>query len=166
MTTYTRDATARHHRQERERGLGAWDTEVRNNGLMPDLHTEVGLMPCPPAAQKALGLQADTVVAFRRRLMRALDDSEEVFAQSAISFIPKHVAEHCNLMGLDVGPGGIKSRMDGTPFEQVRYCEEVNLHGGAIRHFGYAGSGQCVEYTEIEFHSLPDVANARYEWKA
>ena len=130
-----RRAVARYQRGAREaqNGRGAFDTEIRRQGMTPRSDVEVAIVEAPAAVADVLGTGR---VVMRKRRMYA----DDIPVQLAPSYIPADIAEGTVLAERDTGPGGMLSRLADLGHAEVRFTEEVRIRRATDEELGVPGA--------------------------
>ena len=115
-----RRAVARYQRAAREaqQARGAFDAEIRGQGMTPRSDVDVAIVDAPPRVADTLGTGR---VLMRKRRMYA----DDIPVQLAPSYIPAIIAEGTALTERDTGPGGMLSRLADLGYAEVRFTESV-----------------------------------------
>ena len=154
--------TAREHEQAR----GAFEAEIRAQGMTPRSDVEVATVDAPARVAEVLGTAR---VVMRKRRMYA----DDIPVQLAPSYIPAAIAEGTALEQADTGPGGMLSRLAELGHAEVRFTESVRTRRATdeerdfldldadapvmeIWHVGWTAAGRPVE---VCVHSV-----AAYGW--
>jgi len=103
--------------REHEAARGAFDAEIRAQGMTPRSDVQVAIVDAPPRVAAVLGRE----VLMRKRRMYA----DDIPVQLAPSYIPLDIAEGTALMQDDTGPGGMLSRLADLGYAEVRFTESV-----------------------------------------
>ena len=174
MAPIRRRAAGRYTQAAREAngGRGAFDTELRAQGLTP--RSDVDVYRTSPAPTVAGILGPDSVLARERRMY-----ANDTPVQLATSYIPWAIAEGTALEAVDTGPGGMLSRLADLGYAQTRVTETVRVRRAdptereflrlapdmpvlEILHTGYDTTGRAVE---VCVHALPASGwLLDYEW--
>jgi GntR family transcriptional regulator len=173
-----RNAVARYNKEIRERsgGRGAFDSEIREQGMEPRSEQVVSRVAPPAHVAGLLAVPEDGSVVVRRARHMYADRTP---VQLADSYIPLDIAEGTPLEQQDSGPGGIVSRFAELGFAQVRITERINVRTPSqeeierleltedqrvyeILHTGWTAEGRAVE---VCVHIMPThLWTLDYEW--
>ncbi|MGH9644202.1 MAG: GntR family transcriptional regulator, partial [Terriglobales bacterium] len=102
-----RRAQARYKRGAREKGVGAYDVEMRKLGLEAATELTVQEVPATKDIARRLGMAEGDVVFVRRRRMLASGEP----TQLADTYVPLAIAEAAGIKGEATGAGGMYSRL-------------------------------------------------------
>lgn len=167
-----RDASVRHSKAHRERDGVRGSLVAELAQLDYDLNSANSVEPGKPPAHVAqvLGVDPDSdSVIIRARRMKAND----VPIQTAISYIPRTIADGTPIAELDPGVGGISSRLADLGYEQSELEENIRVRPPTpeearflrmspeqcvydIFHIGWTAAGRAVKVT---LYVLPT-----YQW--
>jgi GntR family transcriptional regulator len=169
-----RRAVTRYRQGAREANAarGAFDTEIRSQGMVPRSDVLVAVVDAPERVAELLGTRQ---VVRRERRMYA----DDIPVQLAPSYIPASIAEGTVLEQADTGPGGMLSRLAELGYPQSRFTESVRVRRATrdeqefldladdapvmeIWHTGWTAAGLPVEVT---VHAVPAYGWVLdYEW--
>ncbi|WP_063780347.1 GntR family transcriptional regulator [Kitasatospora sp. MY 5-36] len=187
----TRDGTSRYRRVAREQDVGggrqsrgAFETELRGMGLVPESRVTVERAQPTAVAAQALDVDAAAVsTVLRSRVMYAVpqDDpsARPIPVQVADTFLPLDIAGDTQLEDIDTGPGGSISRLADLGFAQTHIEETINVRPPSaaeaqslnlsdqqpvyeLLHVARTRAGRAVEAT---VHIMPvHLWTLRYDW--
>jgi GntR family transcriptional regulator len=158
--------------REAQAARGAFDTEIRAQGMVPRSDVEVAFVAAPARVAETLGTGR---VLMRKRRMYA----DDIPVQLAPSYIPAAIARGTALEQADTGPGGMLSRLAELGHAEVRFTESVRTRRATeeereflgladdapvmeIWHVGWTADDRAVE---VCVHSVPAYGWVLdYEW--
>lgn len=113
----------RQTREQRESGeaRGAFAAELAAVGLTAGSSPTIGQVPAPDYVAELLGIEEDTQVLARSRVMTG----NGIPITLAVSHIPLDIAEGTQLVEKDTGPGGAYSRLADLGHEIVEFTENT-----------------------------------------
>lgn len=156
----------------RERGKGAFDVEVTEQGHNPRWETSVTEAPAPERFADLLGTGECTI---RTRRMYA----DDVAVQFAVTYAPGDVSSAAGITTADTGTGGMISRMAAAGHTQAEMVEEIDVRSPTedeaaflgltedhrvyeVLHTATTADGRTVEITQ---HVMPThLWRLRYRW--
>lgn len=120
-----RDTAGRQQRAVRESGQarGAFEAELKSNGLVPATAVTVARVPAPTQVATLLDVPEGSEVLARSRVMTAND----VPVQVATSYLPLDIAAGTPLEQEDTGPGGSYSRLADLGHAPAEFTELVRV---------------------------------------
>jgi GntR family transcriptional regulator len=132
-------STDRFAREQRERGRGAYDVELRDMGYQGRTRwLTLGKEKASREVARMLGVRAGSPVMVRARQMFAApklpdgraDYAAEEVMQVATSYVPWSIAEGTPMIEEDTGLGGLYSRIEDAGHRLARFAEEVAVRIG------------------------------------
>ncbi|WP_157255066.1 GntR family transcriptional regulator [Nonomuraea typhae] len=144
-----RNAAARYSTDERERGRGAFDVEVKALGRTSRVRVRIERVAPPARVAEILKVSPNEPSTVARIRHMGADD---IPLQVATSYIPVEIAAGTAIEQEDTGPGGIISRFAELGHKQVRITESVTARPPTAEEISYLAMTEDQRVFEI-FHT-------------